>query len=126
MSKNLSQLIRSNTPHYWTYMKHRADLSSLKQYLPFEGILAGDPHMGNFTVLATLGVQIDRPDLPMHQLRRHRRQSIVLTLGPTVFVRLSFDVAGFARALAERAHKIRERVWRTAAQEPTLPRRRAT
>jgi hypothetical protein len=32
-------------------MKHRADLSSLKQYLPFEGILAGDPHMGNFTVL---------------------------------------------------------------------------
>ena len=51
VSKNLSQLIRSNTPHYWTYMKHRADLSSLKQYLPFEGILAGDPHMGNFTVL---------------------------------------------------------------------------
>jgi hypothetical protein len=32
-------------------MKHRADQSSLKQYLPFEGILAGDPHMGNFTVL---------------------------------------------------------------------------
>jgi hypothetical protein len=26
VSKNLSQLIRSNTPHYWTYMKHRADL----------------------------------------------------------------------------------------------------
>jgi hypothetical protein len=51
VSKNLSQLIRSNTPQYWTYMKHRADLSSLKHYLPFEGILAGDPHMGNFTVL---------------------------------------------------------------------------
>jgi hypothetical protein len=51
VSKNLSQLIRSNTPHYWTYMKHRADLSSLKQYLPFEGIVGGDPHMGNFTVL---------------------------------------------------------------------------
>ncbi len=50
-SKNLSQLIRSNTPEYWAYMKHRADLSSLKHYLLFEGILAGDPHMGNFTVL---------------------------------------------------------------------------
>jgi len=50
-SKNLSQLIRSNTPHYWTYMKHRADLSSLKPYLPFEGIVSGDPHMGNFSVL---------------------------------------------------------------------------
>src|ERR1700732_2620386 len=51
LSKNLSQLIRSNTPHYWTYMKHRADLSSLKPYLPFEGIVSGDPHMGNFSVL---------------------------------------------------------------------------
>jgi len=51
VSKNLSQLIRSNTPHYWTYMKHRADLSSLKPYLPFEGIVSGDPHMGNFSVL---------------------------------------------------------------------------
>ena len=51
VSKDLSQLIRSNTPHYWTYMKHRADLSSLKKYLPFEGILAGDPHMGNFAFL---------------------------------------------------------------------------
>ncbi len=51
VSKNLSQLIRSNTPQYWAYMQHRADLSSLKDYLPFEGILAGDPHMGNFTVL---------------------------------------------------------------------------
>jgi hypothetical protein len=51
VSKNLSQLIRSNTPHYWTYMKHRADLTSLKQYLPFEGIVSGDPHMGNFSVL---------------------------------------------------------------------------
>jgi uncharacterized protein DUF2252 len=51
VSKDLSQLIRSNTPHYWTYMKHRADLSRLKQYLPFEGVLAGDPHLGNFGVL---------------------------------------------------------------------------
>jgi len=51
LSKNLSQLIRSNTPHYWTYMKHRADLSRLKPYLAFKGTLAGDPHMGNFAAL---------------------------------------------------------------------------
>ncbi len=50
VSKNLSQLIRSNTPHYWTYMKQRADLGSLKHYLSFDGILAGDPHTGNFSV----------------------------------------------------------------------------
>jgi hypothetical protein len=50
-SKDLSQLIRSNTPHYWRYMKHQADLSGLQPYLPHEGILAGDPHMGNFAVL---------------------------------------------------------------------------
>jgi hypothetical protein len=51
LSKNLSQLIRSNTPHYWTYMKHRADLSRLKPYLSFNGTIAGDPHMGNFAAL---------------------------------------------------------------------------
>jgi hypothetical protein len=50
-SKDLSQLIRSNTPHYWHYMKHQADLGSLQRYLPYEGMLAGDPHMGNFAVL---------------------------------------------------------------------------
>jgi hypothetical protein len=51
VSKDLSQLIRSNTPQYWRYMKHKADLSSLKRYLPFEGVIAGDPHLGNFSVL---------------------------------------------------------------------------
>jgi hypothetical protein len=51
LSKNLSQLIRSNTPHYWTYMRHRADLSRLKPYLSFKGTIAGDPHMGNFAVI---------------------------------------------------------------------------
>jgi hypothetical protein len=51
VSKDLSQLIRSNTAQYWSYMKRRADLRSLKRYLPFEGIIAGDPHLGNFSVL---------------------------------------------------------------------------
>jgi len=51
LSKNLSQLIRSNTPHYWGHMKDGADLARLKPYLPFKGTIAGDPHMGNFAAL---------------------------------------------------------------------------
>jgi hypothetical protein len=47
-SKNLSQLIRSNAPEYWAYMKNDADLNPLKPYLGFEGAVAGDPHLGNF------------------------------------------------------------------------------
>lgn len=47
-SKNLSQLIRSNAPEYWAYMKSRADLRALEPYLKFEGTVAGDPHLGNF------------------------------------------------------------------------------
>jgi hypothetical protein len=50
-SKNLSQLIRSNTVHYWTAMKHQIDLGGLKPYLGYEGMLAGDPHAGNFAAL---------------------------------------------------------------------------
>src|ERR1700759_1846451 len=47
-SKNLSQLIRSNAPEYWAYMRKRADLQGLKPYLNFQGAVAGDPHLGNF------------------------------------------------------------------------------
>ncbi len=50
-SKNLSQLIRSNTAHYWNYMKSQSDLLGLQRYLRFEGMLAGDPHLGNFAVV---------------------------------------------------------------------------
>src|SRR5262245_14811378 len=50
-SKNLSQLIRSNTVHYWTAMRHQIDLGGLKPYLAYEGMLAGDPHAGNFAAL---------------------------------------------------------------------------
>jgi len=46
--KTLSQLIRSNAPSYWSYMKHSPDLGPLQKYLGFEGIIAGDPHPGNF------------------------------------------------------------------------------
>lgn len=47
-SKNLSQLIRSNAPEFWAYMKKRADLQRLRPYLGFQGAVAGDPHLGNF------------------------------------------------------------------------------
>jgi Ser/Thr protein kinase RdoA (MazF antagonist) len=50
-SKDLSQLVRSNAPQYWRYMADRADLNCLRRYLPFEGIVAGDPHMDNFGIL---------------------------------------------------------------------------
>src|SRR5215472_16759567 len=64
-SKNLSQLIRSNTVHYWTAMKHQVDLGGLKPYLGYEGMLAGDPHAGNFAVL------------PLHTLDGSRKMSYV-------------------------------------------------
>jgi len=50
-AKNLSQLVRSNAPQYWRHMAERADLSCLRHYLAFEGIVAGDPHTGNFGIL---------------------------------------------------------------------------
>jgi hypothetical protein len=58
-SKNVSQLIRSNTAQYWRYVK-QADLNSLIRYLRFEGIVAGDPHMGNFGILPLRNVLGER------------------------------------------------------------------
>jgi hypothetical protein len=59
-SKDLSQLIRSNTVHYWTAVKGQLDLSGLKPYLGCEGMLAGDPHAGNFAVLPLRAVDGSR------------------------------------------------------------------
>ncbi len=56
-SKSLSQLIRSNAPSYWSYMKKEADLERLQNYLCFEGTIAGDPHLGNFGPLPLRTVQ---------------------------------------------------------------------
>ena len=58
-SKNVSQLVRSNAEQYWRYVK-QANLNSLMQYLPFEGIAAGDPHMGNFGILPLRNVYGER------------------------------------------------------------------
>jgi len=54
--ESVSKLVRSNTGEFWTHMKRRADLSSLEPYLPFEGVLAGDPHLGNFSVMPVKAV----------------------------------------------------------------------
>ena len=48
VSKDLSQLVRSNAVHYWATIKTQIDLSGLTPYLKYEGMLAGDPHAGNF------------------------------------------------------------------------------
>src|SRR5215469_377422 len=47
-SDSVSQLIRSNAPRYWSYMKRHADLDPVRRYLKYEGAVAGDPHLGNF------------------------------------------------------------------------------
>ncbi len=52
--ESLSKFIRSNTAHFWTYMRTDADLSAIKGLLKFEGIGAGDPHMGNFAPIPVL------------------------------------------------------------------------
>lgn len=48
-SKNLSQLLRSNAPHFWTWAKQRMNsLNSLeRQLVSFSGIIMGDSHLGN-------------------------------------------------------------------------------
>lgn len=50
-SNGFSQLLRSNSVHYWDWMKKRAPQSPLLPYLGATGIVAGDPHMGNFSVI---------------------------------------------------------------------------
>jgi Uncharacterized protein conserved in bacteria (DUF2252) len=47
-SKNVSQLIRSNSNHYWKFMRQEADLAALGPYIRFLGVVTGDPHLGNF------------------------------------------------------------------------------
>jgi hypothetical protein len=72
-SKNVSQLVRSNSVHYWSNIRKEVDLSDLKGYLSFEGVLAGDPHMGNFA------------PLPLKKIGGSRGM---------VFVNVDFDDAG--------------------------------
>jgi hypothetical protein len=54
-SGNLSQFVRSNARHYWHYMRTEANLKPIQSYIPFEGVVAGDPHLGNFAPLPLAG-----------------------------------------------------------------------
>lgn len=54
-SKNVSQLIRSNAAHYWNYVASSKEDSGLRAYAGFKGVVAGDPHVGNFSVLPLAG-----------------------------------------------------------------------
>lgn len=74
VSKNISQFIRSNAVHYWSYMKTKANASYLKPYITYQGFLAGDPHMGNFA------------PLPLHTKNGPRQMQ---------FVNIDFDDAGY-------------------------------
>ncbi|MCC6138725.1 MAG: hypothetical protein IT287_08835, partial [Bdellovibrionaceae bacterium] len=48
-SQSLSQLIRSNSKHYWGWAKSNQDnYKSIKDALKYKGLVFGDPHMGNF------------------------------------------------------------------------------
>ncbi len=47
VKENLSQLIRSNAGHYWSYVKK----DTLAPFSKYEGLVAGDPHLGNFSVI---------------------------------------------------------------------------
>lgn len=55
-SKNISQLIRSNSSHYWSFLRTETDLTDLSPYLSFQGVVTGDPHLGNFSVVPVKGL----------------------------------------------------------------------
>lgn len=50
-SKNVSQLLRSNADHYWSTVRDPKNLKDLANYVQEQGIINGDPHLGNFSVV---------------------------------------------------------------------------
>ena len=50
-AKNLSKLIRSNAVHYWRHVGNEKNVKDLKPFLSHQGVISGDPHFGNFTVI---------------------------------------------------------------------------
>jgi len=63
-STSLSQLIRSNTKHYWNWIRARVqDDDSIQKWLSYEGIIMGDPHLGNFGPSLVLSKKTNSPEL---------------------------------------------------------------
>jgi hypothetical protein len=46
-----SQLVRSNVAHYWGWAKRNLKDYDYAKYTSHEGIVTGDPHLGNFIIL---------------------------------------------------------------------------
>lgn len=55
-SKNVSQLLRSNAGHYWATVRDAAKLKELAEYVHEQGVINGDPHLGNFSVIPVSGI----------------------------------------------------------------------
>jgi hypothetical protein len=51
LSKNMSQLLSSNANHFWLYNRDPRVLKDLANYVAAEGVISGDPHLGNVTVI---------------------------------------------------------------------------
>jgi hypothetical protein len=51
LSKNVSQLLRSNADHIWSYNRDPRVLGDLVNYTDPSGTISGDPHLGNMTVI---------------------------------------------------------------------------
>ena len=51
LSKNVSQLLRSNADHIWSYNRDPRVLGDLVNYTDPYGTISGDPHLGNMSVI---------------------------------------------------------------------------
>src|SRR5262249_20856326 len=62
----------------------------------------------------------DHGHLPLHQIGRQSRQSIIATFRPTVIDRdvLAFEIAGISQTLPEPGHKVCRGAGRPSAEEP--------
>lgn len=49
--QKLSKLIRSNSLQYWSQMKLDVYQESFRNFLTYKGIVTGDPHFGNFSLI---------------------------------------------------------------------------
>lgn len=49
--ETLSQAIRSNAVHYWSFVAKLPPTTALKAFDRYQGIVVGDPHLGNFSVI---------------------------------------------------------------------------
>lgn len=56
-SKNVSQLVRSNSNHFWTHARDPRNLGDFAVFTREKGVIAGDPHLGNFSVIPTADAQ---------------------------------------------------------------------